>query len=76
MKSGGLAKPEDLIMYKAVFNSVQFLNVIYNSHTCFSYKVPYKRISTYRHTDTNENFRTDRGENNVKSHAQLGLDVT
>jgi hypothetical protein len=26
-------------MYKVVLNSVQFFNVIYNSPTCFSYKV-------------------------------------
>ena len=52
-------------MYKAVLNSVQFFNVIYNSPTWFSYKVLYKSISTKSHTDTNETFRTERGENNV-----------
>ena len=31
MESSGLAKPEELIMYKSVLNSVQFFNVIYNS---------------------------------------------
>ena len=65
LESGGLATPEELIMYKAVLNSVQFFDVIYNSPTCFSYKVLYKSISTNRHTDTNETFRTERGENNV-----------
>ena len=62
LESGGLAKPEELIMDKAVLNSVQFFDVIYNSPTCFSYKVLYKSISTNRHTDTNETFRTERGE--------------
>ena len=62
LESGGLAKPEELIMDKAVLNSVQFLYVNYNSPTCFSYKVLYKSISTNRHTDTNETFRTERGE--------------
>ena len=31
LESGGLAKAEEMIMYKAVLNSVKFLNVIYNS---------------------------------------------
>jgi hypothetical protein len=65
LEAGGLAKPEELIMYKAILHSVQFFNVIYNSPTCFSYKVLYKRISTNRRTNTNETFRTERGENNV-----------
>jgi hypothetical protein len=39
-----------------------FLYVIYASPTYFSYKVPYKSISTNRHTDTNETFRTERSE--------------
>ena len=63
LESGGLAKPEELIMDKAVLNSVQFLYVNYNSPACFSYKVLYKSISTNRHTDTNETVRTERGEN-------------
>ena len=54
LESGGLAKPEELIMYKAVLNSVQFLDVINNRPTCFSYKVLYKNISTNRNTDTKE----------------------
>jgi hypothetical protein len=58
LESGGLAKPEELIMYKAVLNSVQFLDVINNRPTCFSYKVLYKSISSNSHTDTNETFRT------------------
>jgi hypothetical protein len=31
LESGGLAKPEELIMYEAVLNSVQFFDIIYNS---------------------------------------------
>jgi hypothetical protein len=46
-------------------NSVQNFDVIYDSPTRFGYKVLYKSISTNRHTDTNETFRTERGENNV-----------
>jgi len=65
LQSSGLAKPEELIMNKAVLNSVYFFHVIYNSPTCFSYKVLYKSISTNRHTDTNETFNTERDENNV-----------
>ncbi len=33
---------------------------IYDSPTSFSYKVPYKNISTNSHTDTNETFRVER----------------
>ncbi len=54
LESSGLAKADELIMYKAVLNSVQSVDIIYNSLTCFSYKVPYKSISTDRYTDTNE----------------------
>jgi hypothetical protein len=43
LKSSGLAKPEDLIMYKAVLNNVQFFDIIYDSPTCFSYSVLYKK---------------------------------
>ena len=60
LESSGLAKPEELIMYQAVLNSLQFFNVIYSSPTCFSYKVLNKSISTNRHTNTNETFRTER----------------
>ena len=45
LESGGLTK---LIMYEAILNSVQFLDVIYNIPTCFIYKVLYKSISTNR----------------------------
>ena len=65
LEASGLAKPEELIMYKAVLNSVQFLDVIYNSPTCFSYKVLCKRISTNRHTNTNETFRTERSKGDI-----------
>jgi hypothetical protein len=65
LESSGLAKPERLIMYKAVLNSVQFLYVIYNSPTCFSYKVLYKSISTNRHTNTNETLRTEGSKKQV-----------
>ena len=65
LESSGLAKPDELIMYKAVLYSIQFVDIIYNSLTWFSYKVPYKSISTNRHTDTNETVRTERGEENV-----------
>jgi hypothetical protein len=65
LESGGLAKPEELIMYKAVLNNVQFFDVVYNSPTCYSYKVLYKSIRTTRHSDTNETLRTERGEKNV-----------
>ncbi len=54
-------------MYKSVLNSVQFVDVIYDRATCFSYYVLYKSISTNRHTDTNETFRTERGEENVSA---------
>jgi hypothetical protein len=37
MESSDLSKPEELIMYKSVLNSVQIFNVIYNSPTCFNY---------------------------------------
>ena len=33
----------------------------------FYYKVLYKHISTNSHTDTNETFRTERGEENVSA---------
>ncbi len=65
LESSGLSKPKELIMYTVVLNSVQFFDFIYNSHTCFSYKVLYKRISTYRITDTSETFRKERREENV-----------
>ena len=60
LESSGLAKPEELIMYKAVLNSVQNFDVIYDSPTRFGYKVLYKSISTNRHTDTNETNLQDR----------------
>jgi hypothetical protein len=68
LESSDLTKPEELIMYKAVLNSVQFFDVIYDhtsKPTRLSYKVPYKSISTNRNTDPNETFRTDRDEENV-----------
>ena len=38
---------------------------IYNSPTCFSYKVPYESVSTNRYTNTNETFRTEGPESNI-----------
>jgi hypothetical protein len=52
-------------MFKVVLNRVQVLYVIYDSPTCFRYKVLYKSISTHRHTNANETFRTERSEENV-----------
>ena len=63
LESGALAKPEKLIVDKAILNHIEFLYIIYNHPTCFSYKVAYKHINM--HTDTNETFRTERGENNI-----------
>jgi hypothetical protein len=65
LESSGLAKPEELIMNKSFLNSVHFFDVLYNSPTCFSYKVLYKSISINRHTDTNEILKTERDEENV-----------
>ena len=65
LESSGLAKPEELIMYKAVLNSVQCFNVIYNSPTCFSYKITYKNIRANRHTNTNETFRAETGKGEI-----------
>jgi hypothetical protein len=53
-------------MYKAVLNSVQLLYVIYDSPTCFGYKVLYKSISTNRHTNTNKTFRAERSEGDIR----------
>ncbi len=39
LQSSGLANPEELIMNKAVLNSVYFFHVIYNSPTCFLFIV-------------------------------------
>ncbi len=52
-------------MYKTILNIVKFLYVIYDSPTSVSYKVLYESVSTNRHTDANETFRTERGEKNV-----------
>ena len=52
-------------MYKSILNNVQFFNVIYNIPTCFNYKVLYKIISTNRHTNTNETFRTERSKGDI-----------
>ncbi len=41
---------------EAILNSIEFLNVIYDISTCFSYKITYKCIRADRHTDTNETF--------------------
>jgi hypothetical protein len=65
LESSGLAKPDELIMYKAVLYCIQFVVIIYNSLTCFSYKVLYKSISTNRHTNTNSTFRTERSKGDI-----------
>jgi hypothetical protein len=65
LESSGLAKPEELMVDTAVLHSVLLLCVINDSTTCFSYKVPYKNISTNRHTDTNETLRTERNEGDI-----------
>jgi hypothetical protein len=65
LESSGLSKPDELIMYKAVLYIIQFVDTIYNSLTCCSYKVPYKNISTDRYTDTNETFRTEGNKEKV-----------
>ncbi len=44
LESSGLAKAEELKVDKAILDSVEFLYVIYDSPTCFSYKVPYRSI--------------------------------
>ena len=41
------------------------VNIIYYRPTCFSYKVLYKRISTNRHTNTNETFRTEKSKGDI-----------
>jgi hypothetical protein len=33
---------------------------------CFSYKVTHKRICTIRHTDTNETFRAEKSEGDIR----------
>ena len=72
LESGGLTESKQLIMYKAVLIRVQLLYVIYDSPTCFSYKFLYKSISTNRHTNTNETFRTERSEENVVTEVSQG----
>ncbi len=65
LETGVLAKPEKLIMYKTILNRVQFLYVIYNNPTRLNYKVPYENVSTNRHTNTTETFRTEGPESNI-----------
>ena len=66
LESGGLAKSKQLKMDKSILNSIQFLNVIYDIPTCFSYKITYKCIRANRHTDTNETFRAKGVKGNVR----------
>jgi hypothetical protein len=42
-----------------------FYLFIYDSPTCFSYKVAYKSICTNRHTNTNETFRLERSKGDI-----------
>jgi hypothetical protein len=72
LESGGLTELKQLIMYKAVLNSVQLLYVIYDSPTCFATKFCTKSISTNRHSNTNETFRTERSEQNVVTEVSQG----
>ena len=72
LKSGGLAKPEKLIVDKAILNRIKFLYNIYNLPTICSYKVAYKRIGTNRHTDTNETFRAEGSEENIRAKVSEG----
>ena len=67
LKTGVLVKPEKLIMFKTILNNVQFLYVIYNRPTCFSYQVPYERVCTNRYTNANETFRTEGPESNIET---------
>jgi hypothetical protein len=55
-----------LIVDKAILDNVQFLYVIYDRPTCFSYEVTHKSICTYRHTDTNATFRAERSEGDIR----------
>ena len=59
-------------MNKAILNSLQFLNIIYNCLTRVSYEFLYKRISANRHTDTNETCRTERSKENMPAEVREG----
>jgi hypothetical protein len=53
-------------MDKSIMNRVQFLYVIYDISTCFSYKITYKNIRANRHTNTNEDFRAEAGQGKIR----------
>jgi hypothetical protein len=53
-----------MIVDKAILDSVQFLYVINDRPTCFSYKVTHKSVCTNRHT--NETFRAERSEGDIR----------
>jgi hypothetical protein len=59
LESSDLVKSEDLEVDKTILDSVYLLYVIYERPTRFRYKIPYKNISTNRHTNTNETFRNE-----------------
>jgi len=51
LESGGLTKPSELIVDKAILNSVKFLHIIRNCPACFSYKCLYNSVSGDRHPE-------------------------
>ena len=67
LESSGLATAYKVIVDKAIRkDSVQFLYVIYDRPTCFSYKVTDKSVCTNRHTDTYETLRAQRSEGDIR----------
>jgi hypothetical protein len=75
LESGGLAKSNKLVVDKAILNSIEFLDVIYDIPTCFSYKITYKCIRANRHTETNETFRAKGVNGNFRPEVcQCGAD--
>ncbi len=52
LESSGMSKPYYLMVDKVILDIVQFLYVIYDRPTWFSYKVTYQIICTNRYTDT------------------------
>jgi hypothetical protein len=49
--------------------------VIYDIPTCFGCKIPYKSITSNRHTDTDEIFRSERNEGDITTKLSQSRDV-
>ncbi len=68
LESSILEKPKQLVVDEVVLTIIYLLCVIYDSPTCFNYKVPYKSICTNRHTGTNETFRSERSKDDITTY--------